>query len=109
MSQIVSNFHVHNFNHLSLKSINTNIDYIMNIYSKCAIFHLKCSAEHVLPVGPHGVAALLNAGEVHEVTGSVHLVVKLLGIGQRQLVAHVGVVSHSHEVVIPGTLKRQNS
>ena len=70
---------------------------------------MKCSAEHVLPIGPHGVAALLDAGEVHEVAGSVHLVVKLLGVGQRQLVAHVGVVSHSHEVVIPGTLKRKYS
>ena len=53
---------------------------------------IKCSGEHVLSVGPHRVPALLDAGEVHEVAGSVHLVVELLGVGQRQLVPHVRVV-----------------
>ena len=38
-----------------------------------------------------------------------YLVIELLRVGEGELVAHVGVVSHSHEVVIPGTLKRQNS
>ena len=69
---------------------------------------IKCSGEHVLSVGPHRVPALLDAGEVHEVAGSVHLVVELLGVGQRQLVPHVGVVAHTHKVVVPGALKRTN-
>ena len=37
---------------------------------------------------------LLDAGELHEVARPVQLVVVLLGVGQDQLVAHVGLVSH---------------
>ena len=65
----------------------------------------KALREHVLSVCSHGVHALLDAGEVHEVAGSVHLMVELLGVGESQLVPHVGVVSDSHEVVVPGALK----
>ena len=65
----------------------------------------KALREHVLSVGSHGVNALLDAGEVHEVAGSVHLVVELLRVGESQLVSHVGIVSDSHEVVVPGALK----
>ena len=65
----------------------------------------KALREHVLSVGSHGVNALLDAGEVHEVAGSVHLVVELLGVGESQLVPHVRIVSDSHEVVVPGALK----
>ena len=90
-----------------------NID-IMNWKQNIYVHHgsrldvIKCSGEHVLSVGPHRVPALLDAGEVHEVAGSVHLVVELLGVGQRQLVPHVGVVADTHEVVVPGALKGKN-
>ena len=67
----------------------------------------KALREHVFSVCSDSVDALLDAGEVHEVTGSVHLVVELLGVGERQLVSHVRVVSDSHEVVVPGALKYQ--
>jgi len=49
---------------------------------------------------------LLNAGKVHEVGGAVDPVVELLGVGERQLVPHVGVVAHSHEVVVQRTLPK---
>ena len=65
----------------------------------------KALREHVLSVCSHSVNALLDAGEVHEVAGSVHLVVELLGVGESQLVPHVGVVSDSHEIVVPRALK----
>ena len=65
----------------------------------------KALREHVLSVGSHGVNALLDAGEVHEVAGSVHLVVELLRVGESQLVSHVWIVSDSHEIVVPGALK----
>ena len=65
----------------------------------------KALREHVLSVCSHSVDALLDAGEVHEVTGSVHLVVELLRIRESQLVSHVRIVSDSHEIVVPGTLK----
>ena len=50
---------------------------------------------HILPVCPghsHSLA-LLQRAEVEEVRRTVHLVVELLGIGQRQLILLVGVVS----------------
>lgn len=47
---------------------------------------------------------MLQAGEVHEVAGPVHLMVELLGIGKDQFVGHFGVVPHLHQVVVPGTL-----
>ena len=63
--------------------------------------------EHVLPVRAAGcLAHLLNAGKVHEVGGAVDLVVELLRVGERQLVPHVGVVAHTHEVVVPRTLQK---
>jgi len=65
--------------------------------------------EHVLPISHHRLPNLLDGGEVHEMAGSVHLVVELLGVGQCQLVWHVGVMSYSHEVVFHepwlGTIK----
>ena len=61
--------------------------------------------EHILSVCTHGIPALLDTGEVHEVARSVHLVVELLRVGERQFIAHVRVVSNTHEVVVPGTLK----
>jgi hypothetical protein len=46
-------------------------------------------SEEILPVCPsHGVPALLDTGKVHEVGGTVHLVVELLRVGQRQLVSN---------------------
>ena len=71
----------------------------------------KALREHVLSVGSHGVNTLLDAGEVHEVAGPVHLVVKLLRVGESQLVSHVWVVSDSHEIVVPRSLeyKLENS
>ena len=56
----------------------------------------------VLSVGSHGVNALLDTGAV---AGSVHLVVELLRVGESQLVSHVRIVSDSHEIIVPGTLK----
>ena len=39
-----------------------------------------------------------------------YLVIELLWVGERELVAHVGVVPHAHEVVVPRTLnKTKNS
>ena len=38
----------------------------------------------------------------------MNLVVKLLGVGQRKIVLHGGLVSHSHEVVVPGPLRRDH-
>ena len=78
--------HVHNMNYM-----------VMIIY--------KDLRENVLSVGSHGVNALLDAGEVHEVAGSVHLVVELLRDRESQLVSHIRIVSDSHEIVVPGTLK----
>ena len=64
-------------------------------------------SKHVLSIGAAGgLALLLDAGKVHEMGGPVHLVVELLGVGKGQLVAHVGVVAHAHEVVIPGALNQ---
>ena len=56
---------------------------------------------HVFPVGAHCFGTLLDAGEVHEVAWSVHLMIKLLWVGKGKLVPHVGIVSHTHEIVIP--------
>ena len=77
--------------------------HVYNISPNTIIY--KALREHVLSVCSHGVHALLDAGEVHEMTWSVHLVVELLGVGESQLVSHVGVVSDSHEIVVPGALK----
>jgi len=61
-------------------------------------------AEHIFPVRAYRLPTLLNRRKVHEMTRSVHLMVELLRVAQRQLVPHVGVVAHSHEVVIPRAL-----
>ena len=79
-----------------------NIHVLQNIRIVCCIY--KASGEHVLSVRPHRVGPLLNAGEVHEVTGSVRLVVELLRIRESQLVSHVRIVSDSHEIVVPRSL-----
>ena len=78
-------------------NISPNIRIVKCIY--------KALREHVLSVRPHRVDPLLDAGEVHEVAGPMHLVVKLLRVGESQLVSHVWVVSDSHEIVVPGALK----
>ena len=49
---------------------------------------------HVLPVGVVDLA-LLQGGEVEEVRGSVDLVVELLGVGELQVILHVGIVTHT--------------
>ena len=36
-----------------------------------------------------------------------YLVIELLRVGEGELVAHVGVVSHAHEVVVPRTLNKK--
>ena len=46
--------------------------------------------------------------KVHEMRWSVNFVVKLLGIGQMQLVLHVGVVTDAHEIVVPRALARHH-
>ena len=52
----------------------------------------ESSAVHILAVRVVDLA-LLQRGEVEEVRGPVHLVVELLGVGQLQVVLHVGVVA----------------
>lgn len=48
----------------------------------------------VLPVGGVNLP-LLQQGEVEEVRGAMDFVVKLLGVGELQLVLHVGVVANT--------------
>lgn len=48
----------------------------------------------VLPVGGVNLS-LLEQGEVEEVRRAMDLVVKLLGVGELQLVLHVGVVANT--------------
>merc|ERR1712127_224032 len=60
--------------------------------------------EHIFSVRPYIRLSLLDRGKVQEVTGSVDLVVELLGVRECELVAHVRVVSHPHEVIVPGSL-----
>ena len=81
----------------------TRLSKTKKIFTKCSD-HVLDLAEHIFSVRPDGFRTLLNAGEVHEVAGPVYLMVELLGVGECQLVAHVRVVSHTHEVVIPRTL-----
>lgn len=52
----------------------------------------------VLPVGGVNLP-LLQQGEVEEVRRAMDLVVKLLGVGELQLVFHVGVVANTWERV----------
>ena len=57
-----------------------NYTHVYNISPDMIIY------KDVLSVGSHGVNALLDAGEVHEVAGSVHLLVELLRVGESQLI-----------------------
>ena len=82
-----------------------NVHVLQDIHIVSCIY--KASREHVLSVRPHRVRPLLNAGEVHEVAGSVLLVVDLLRIRESQLVSHVRIVSDSHEIVVPRSLENK--
>ena len=66
------------------------------------------SSEQVLSVGAVEVCLLLDAGKVQEMRRPVNLVVKLLRVGQREVVLHGGLVPHAHEVVVPGPLRRDH-
>eukprot|EP00123_Amoebidium_parasiticum_P018098 comp24100_c1_seq1/m.43518 comp24100_c1_seq1/g.43518 ORF comp24100_c1_seq1/g.43518 comp24100_c1_seq1/m.43518 type:complete len:303 (+) comp24100_c1_seq1:521-1429(+) len=59
-----------------------------------------CSAECVLPVRGH-ILYLLHVAEVEEVRWPVQFVVELKGVGQLYVIAHVGRVLDTHEVVVP--------
>ena len=57
-----------------------------NLYFNAFQVYLDFPIEHILSSCTHGVPTLLSTGEVHEVAGSVHLVLELLE-------------DHTHEVV----------
>merc|ERR1719383_1138448 len=48
--------------------------------------------------------AILGGGEIEEMRWPMDFVVKLLRVGQHQLVLHVGVVTNAHKVVVPRAL-----
>ena len=52
------------------------------------------SSIHVLSVGVVDLA-LLQRGEVEEVRGPVDFMVELFGVGQLEVVLHVGVMAHA--------------
>merc|ERR1719510_899753 len=72
-----------------------------NLQQKCEASSL---AEHVLPVRTNRLPSILDRGKVHKMARPVHLMIELLGVTQSQLVSHVRVVAHSHEVVVPRAL-----
>lgn len=52
------------------------------------------SGKDILPVGAH-IVGLIYAGKVGKVSRTVNFMVKLLGIGQLQLVLHGGIVANT--------------
>ena len=68
--------------------------------------HNVLSSKHVFSVSSIPIRAFFQRGEIQEMRRSMHFVVKLLGIRQSHLVFHRRLMSHAHEIVIPGTLAR---
>ena len=53
------------------------------------------SSVHVLSVGRDDLFNLLHGTKVEEMRGAVNFVVELLGVGQLELIPHVGRVPHT--------------
>lgn len=83
--------------HEHVKGATKSRERMLNINSTKSAGEAGLGVE-VLPVGGVNLP-LLQQGEVEEVRRAMDLVVKLLGVGELQLVFHVGVVANTWERV----------